>query len=126
MNPEDRDRELDRGVGSAQRARPRKGGAGPGESSRRLESSGAGWWGRVTAALIGGSILSFAVGVSVTIYVPGFDGLDQAFMGGLALVAIWPPIMLWALFARSGWRAWKRVLILVALFLAIDLAGLLL
>ena len=85
-----------------------------------------GWWGRVTAALIGGSLLSFAVAVSITIYVPGFDGLDQAFLGGLSLVAIWPLIMLWVLFARSGWLAWKRVLIPMALFLALDVTGLLL
>ena len=93
---------------------------------RRDDDTEAGWWGRVTAALIGGSLLSFAVAVAVTIYVPGFDGLDQAFMGGLILVAIWPPIMLWVLFARTGWRAWKRVLIPMALFLALDVTGLML
>ena len=97
-------------------------------SDSRLEDpraeTGLRW--RVAAALIGGSLLAFAASVSVTIYVPGFDGLDEAFLGGLTLVAIWPLIMLWVLFARSGWHAWKRVLIPTAVFLALDVTGLLL
>ena len=88
--------------------------------------SPASWTGRIVAALIGGSLLAFAAGLSVTIYVPGFDGLDQAFMGGLSLVLIWPPIMLWVLFAGSTGRAWRRVLNPLVLFIALDAAGLLL
>ncbi|MEM7586963.1 MAG: hypothetical protein AAF560_26465 [Acidobacteriota bacterium] len=85
-----------------------------------------GWRGRITAALIGGSLLAFAAAVSITIYVPGFDGLDQAFLGGLALVLIWPMAMLWILFARTGWKAWRRALVPFTLFIALDIAGLLL
>lgn len=88
--------------------------------------SRVGWRGRIAAALLGGSLLAFAMGVSVTIYVPGFDGLDQAFMGGLSLVVIWPSVMLWILFANSTGRAWKRVLTPLVLFVALDAAGLLL
>ena len=85
-----------------------------------------GWMGRVAAALIGGTLLAFAVGVFVTIYVPGFDGLDEAFMGGLILVLVWPPIMLWALSARSTGKAWARVMIPAFMFIALDAAGLML
>ncbi|MEM8964536.1 MAG: hypothetical protein AAGD38_23820 [Acidobacteriota bacterium] len=82
--------------------------------------------GRVAAALIGGSFLSFAIGLFVTIYIPGFDGLDEAFLGGLSLVVIWPVVMLWVLFATTAWRAWKRALIPFLIILAFNVAGLLL
>ncbi|MDA8018234.1 MAG: hypothetical protein MPN21_12380 [Thermoanaerobaculia bacterium] len=96
-------------------------------TKRTLDPDGAkggGWKGRISAAVIGGTVLAFAVGVFVTIYMPGFDGLDQAFMGGLVLVLAWPSIMLWVLFARSGGKAWVRVLIPFTLFLALDVGGL--
>ena len=90
------------------------------------ESTTGGWRGRVAAAIVGGSLLSFALGLCVTIYVPGQDGLDEAFMGGLALVVVWPIAMLWILFAHSAWGAWKRALIPLALLIALDVAGLML
>ncbi|MEM7048799.1 MAG: hypothetical protein AAF604_04030 [Acidobacteriota bacterium] len=84
------------------------------------------WRGRITASLLGGTLLSFAIAVAITIYMPGFDGLDQAFQGGLALVLIWPMVMLWILFATSTGRAWLRALVPLVLFVALDIAGLLL
>ncbi len=83
-----------------------------------------GWRGRIIAALLGGAALSVLAGIAGTIYIPGFDGLDQAFTGGLILALVWPTAMLWILFARNGWRAWMRVLVPLAALLALDIAGL--
>jgi len=85
-----------------------------------------GWTGRISASLIGSLLLSFALGVACSIYLPGSSGLDQAFAGGLILALAWPVFMLWILFARSGWRAWGRVLIGFLGLVALDIAGLLL
>ncbi|MEM1205865.1 MAG: hypothetical protein AAGN66_21725 [Acidobacteriota bacterium] len=85
-----------------------------------------GWKGRISASLIGGSLLAFSIGLFVTIYVPGYDGLDEAFLGGLALVLLWPVLMLWALFARTTAWAWGRVLVPTVLILTMSVVGLLL
>ena len=89
-------------------------------------SAAPSWKGRVAAALIGGTLLSWVLGLAVTIYVPGHDGLDEAFLGGLALVSAWPIAILWTLFATTTWRAWRRVLIPTLLLLVASVAGLLL
>ena len=96
----------------------------PTEKTSPTSAAEGGWKGRISAALIGGSVLSFAIGVAMTIYLPGFDGLDEAFYGGLGLVLIWPVVMLWVLFARTGWRAWRRVLIPLLIFLTLNVLGL--
>lgn len=85
-----------------------------------------GWLGRITAASIGSTLLAFAFGLFVTIYVPGASGLDEAFLGGLSLVVFWPVTILWALFARSGRGAWTRIGIPLLVLLALDAGGLLL
>ncbi|MEM6793582.1 MAG: hypothetical protein AAF725_06340 [Acidobacteriota bacterium] len=78
-----------------------------------------------SAALVGGTVLAFLVGLAVTVFVPGHDGLDEAFLGGLAVLVTWPIAILWILFATSGRAAWKRVLVPGAFLLVADLAGLL-
>ncbi|MEM6453692.1 MAG: hypothetical protein AAF772_01220 [Acidobacteriota bacterium] len=78
---------------------------------------------RAAAALIGGSLLSFVFGFCVTIYVPGADGLDEAFLGGLSLVVIWPAVMLWILFAHSTRQAWLRALVPFVVLLTLGLIG---
>ncbi|MEM9291111.1 MAG: hypothetical protein AAGD01_05480 [Acidobacteriota bacterium] len=82
--------------------------------------------GQAAAALIGGTLLSFAMGVAITIFVPGQSGLDQALLGGFLLVFIWPLVMLWVLFAPTTGKSWLRALIPTVLFIALNAAGMLL
>ncbi|MEM7483267.1 MAG: hypothetical protein AAF481_19035 [Acidobacteriota bacterium] len=118
-------------VNSSHPADPGNGSAAEAGKKRRPaprsagEAGESGWLGRITAGVIGGTLLAFAASVAVTIYVPGHDGLDQAFLGGMVLTLIWPLSILWILFAQSGLRAWARALIPFALFLTLDVMGLL-
>lgn len=82
--------------------------------------------GRIAAAALGGTVLSFAIGVFFSVFYPGFDGLDQAFVGGLMLVFVWPLITLWVLFAGGTRAAWTRVLVPSVLLIILNMLGLML
>ncbi|MEM9556057.1 MAG: hypothetical protein AAGC60_17505 [Acidobacteriota bacterium] len=82
--------------------------------------------GQTLAAALGGTLTAFAIGLAITIFVPGHDGLDEAFLGGLTLAGIWPVATLWILFAPTARRAWLRGLLPAVLLLAASAAGLLL
>ncbi|MEM9408840.1 MAG: hypothetical protein AAGA81_22610 [Acidobacteriota bacterium] len=82
-----------------------------------------GWRGRISASLIGGFLVGVATGLVVTLWVPGYDGLDQALQGGLAATLAMPIGMIWILFARTGKRAWKRALISLVSLLLLAAAG---
>ncbi len=100
---------------------PRAGGRG---AAREQRSEERGWFGRISAALLGSFLIALASGVAVSIFAPGASGLDRAFSGGLVLTLVWPASMLWVLFARSGLRAWGRVLLALVPLIALDAFGL--
>ncbi|MEM1182631.1 MAG: hypothetical protein AAGM22_30070 [Acidobacteriota bacterium] len=80
--------------------------------------------GQLVAALVGGTLIAVGVGLVTTIFVPGHDGLDEAFLGGLALAGAWPIAMLWVLFAPTTRSAWLRGLAPAIVLLAASAAGL--
>ncbi|MEM8995404.1 MAG: hypothetical protein AAGF23_11495 [Acidobacteriota bacterium] len=81
---------------------------------------------QVGAGLVCGTLIAFGVGLVVTLFVPGHDGLDEAFLGGLVLAAAWPVATLWVLFAPDGRGAWLRGLLAALALLGAAGAGLML
>ncbi len=98
------------------------------EPSARATSPKAGGltFGHVVATLLGGTLIAFGSGLAVTIFLPGYDGLDEAFFGGLTLAAVWPVANLWILFAPNARRAWLRGLLPAVVLIGVSAAGLLL
>ncbi|MEO1084280.1 MAG: hypothetical protein AAFY88_08560, partial [Acidobacteriota bacterium] len=68
-------------------------------------------------------MIAFGLGLAVTLFVPGHDGLDEAFLGGLILAAAWPVATLWVLFAPDSRRAWLRGLVTATALIGASAAG---
>ncbi len=82
------------------------------------------WLGRVVASIVCGTLGSLLLGLAITIFVPGYDGLDEAFMGGLFFLLAWPIAVLWILFSRSSRHAWARGLVPVVVLALLSVWGL--
>ncbi|MEM8930204.1 MAG: hypothetical protein AAGE94_03470 [Acidobacteriota bacterium] len=81
---------------------------------------------RATATVVGSTLVAIGGGLATTIFVPGHDGLDEAFLGGLVVAAIWPVAILWILFAPTAPRAWRRGMLSALVLLGASAARLVL
>lgn len=64
--------------------------------------------GKLTAALIGGSLAASAAAVALALACSG-TALERIAAGALVTPVVWVGAMLPALLARSGWIAWQRL-----------------
>lgn len=79
-------------------------------SSVQTDHRESGWPGRISAAIIGGTINALLVAMLHSIWLPGRSGLDNAFGAGALLPALWVAITLPVLFCRRGLNAWLWML----------------
>jgi len=79
------------------------------------ENQEVGWAGRISAAILGGTINALLIAVLHSIWLPGRSGLDNAFGAGAMLPALWVAVTLPVLFCRRGLRAWLWMLAMMLL-----------
>lgn len=79
------------------------------------ENREAGWSGRISAAMLGGTINALLVAMLHSIWLPGRTGLDSSFGAGALLPAIWVAVTLPVFFCRRGLSAWLWMITIMLL-----------
>lgn len=73
------------------------------------------WFGKLSAALIGGAFASIATAVALIRHYPDPDGLNRLYAGVFMATLLWGTLWFACLLASGTAQAWRRVLLPLAL-----------
>jgi len=67
-----------------------------------------GWFGRISAAVLGGAAAASVIAVAIIVWYPDPRGLNRLYAGIFLGVGAWIALLFGCLFASSGASAWRR------------------